>query len=522
MEENTSGFFKGEECRMIYKLSTADELQLLPEPLNPGDLAEVFGRLVPGDGQWLYRWVPESTASPNGGTVFGTNPKGRWHLCHNGTVDVSCFGVFDPTTPADAALDALVNDETVTTVRINSDVNFIRRHVITRSHLTLDFGGHRVTAVGIEPAKHNDPFGGLLHFTGSVIGSAVSFSFTETMPEGYDIFEVPNAAQFPIDSWWQVTVNHLEGRQEIELDKLLCVTEHIDQTHVRFNYKLGWPLHAGRHINYHSIAPVCDITVCNMHFWGNQDGENTGAQPVAFEYAVRCNAFHLHAHHTYWPVILRRHNTTYITQQCSLTNPIEVVVGGTGYLTQQIHCLYGAVRDCTTSNARHLNDFTGSAYCLVENCHGDGDFHGAFVTHGQFEHDLTYLGNSGLLSFANSGPTWGSSAKRISVLRHSGCWALGFAKVSDLTLQDVAIDKTEKYPECGTFLLNADGLQMRGCTGEKLVLTQHSHRSQRPVVVEDCFFKDGIEITKTGEGALCPDTPLFLRNNTTISGKESV
>ena len=77
------------------------------------------------------------------------------------------------------------------------------------------------------------------------------------------------------------------------------------------------------------------------------------------------------------PVLLRRHNTEYVTERCSLANPIEVVVGGTGYLTQQIHCLYGKVRDCTTSNARHLNDFTGSAYCMVENCHGDGDFHGA-------------------------------------------------------------------------------------------------------------------------------------------------
>lgn len=123
-------------------------------------------------------------------------------------------------------------------------------------------------------------------------------------------------------------------------------------------------------------------------------------------------------------------------------------MGGTGYLTQQIHCLYGKVRDCTTSNARHLNDFTGSAYCMVENCHGDGDFHGAYVTHGQFEHDLTYVGNSGLLSFANSGPTWGSSAKRITVVRHTGFWGIGFAKVSDLTLQDVAVCRTRRLRRC--------------------------------------------------------------------------
>ena len=243
-------------------------------------------------------------------------------------------------------------------------------------------------------------------------------------------------------------------------------------------------------------------------------------------YAVRCDVRDVWARHTYWPVLLRRHNTEYVTERCSLANPIEVVVGGTGYLTQQIHCLYGKVRDCTTSNARHLNDFTGSAYCMVENCHGDGDFHGAYVTHGQFEHDLTYVGNSGLLSFANSGPTWGSSAKRITVVRHTGFWGIGFAKVSDLTLQDVAVCRTgaydgvntEGYGPCGTFLLNADGLQMRGCTAEKLVLTQRSRRAKRPAIVEGCWFRDGIEVVRTGEAAVAPGTPLILRDNLTGPG----
>lgn len=199
-------------------------------------------------------------------------------------------------------------------------------------------------------------------------------------------------------------------------------------------------------------------------------------------------------------------------------NPIEVVVGGTGYLTQQIHCLYGSVRDCQVSNARHLNDFTGCAYCMVENCHGDGDFHGAFVTHGQFEHDLTYMGNSGLLSFANSGPTWGSSARRITVIRHVGCWGLAFAKVSDLTLQDVSIYKTEKYEECGTLLLNADGLQVRGCRADGLVLTQRSSRSDRPCIIEGCCFGREIDIIREGEDAVT--NAIVMQNNVIQTRKQ--
>lgn len=409
------------------------------------------------------------------------------------------YGVRGPQTAADEALEQMLADPCIRVIHGYTDLNFKRRHKIHRGNLEMDFHGCKVTAEGIEQARHNDPFGAVMHFQGIPEEESLKLVLKEPLKEQYDIFPVPDASLFPIYSWWQVSVNALAGREEKEIDKLLMVTERIDKSHVRFNYKMGWPLEKGRILTFTKITPVEDVTVRNMVFEGNMGGEEAGASPLAFEYGVNCNVYGIRAKHTYWPVILRRHNTEFQTVACRLVNPTEVVVGGTGYLTQQIHCLYGAVRDCTVSNARHLNDFTGCAYCMAENCHGDGDFHGAFVTHGQFEHDLTYVGNSGLLSFANSGPTWGSSAKRITVVRHTGCWGIGFARISDLTLQDVNIHKTEKYDECGSLLMNADGLQIRGCTARRLVLTQKSSRSKRPCVVEDCYFEEGVEIVKEGE-----------------------
>ena len=420
------------------------------------------------------------------------------------------YGVCGPETAADDALEQMLADPEIRLIHGYTDLNFTRRHILHRGHIVLDFHGCRVTARGIEKARHNDPFGAVMHFSGVPTGERQELVLWEMLGEQYDIFPVPDAARFPLYSWWQVTVNALEGREEREIDKLLMVTERIDDTHVRFNYKTGWPLEAGRKLVYRGIRPLEDVEIRNMSFEGNPGGEDQGASPLALEYAVNCNVYGIRAKDTYWPAILRRHNTEFRTENCRLVNPVEVVVGGTGYLTQQIHCLYGAVRDCTVSNARHLNDFTGCAYCMVENCHGDGDFHGAFVTHGQFEHDLAYVGNSGLLSFANSGPTWGSSAKRISVLRHTGCWGLGFAGVSDLTVQDAAFYQTEKYDECGTMLLNADGLQIRGCSARKLVLTQRSRRSRRPCVVEDCYFEEGVEVVREGDAPV--ENQVVFRN----------
>lgn len=424
-----------------------------------------------------------------------------------------------PDTPADGALEEMLADHGIQVIHAYTPLNFTKRHKISRSGITLDFHGNKVTAEGIEHAPHNDPFSAVLHVSGRQTGEAFTMTLSEPLPEFYDIFEVPDSGLFSVYSWWVVSVNALSGREEKEIDKLLQVTEIIDGTHVRFGYKMGWPLEAGRVLTYRPVEPVERFALKNMEFYGNFGGEETGAQPLALEYAVECDVSGVHAFHTYWPVVLRRHNTGYVTENCSLMNPIEVVVGGTGYLTQQIHCLYGKVRDCTASNARHLNDFTGSAFCMVENCHCDGDFHGAYVTHGQFEHDLTYVGNSGLLSFANSGPTWGSSAKRIHVTRHMGCWGIAFAKVSDLTLSDVEIRKTEKYDECGTLLMNADGLQLRGCRADKLILTKRSDRSERPNLVEGCVFPGGIEIVREGEAKVTGEVK-FVNTVGLIHGTE--
>ena len=428
------------------------------------------------------------------------------------------YGITGPEQPADEALEEMLHNPDIRVIHGYTDLNFIKRHNICRSNIMLDFHRCRITAKGIEKACHNDPLGALFHFTGTIGKEEYLYSLTENLEEQFDIFPVPDSDHFPVYSWWQISVNALEGREEKEIDKMLMVTERIDKNHVRFNYKMGWELEKGRILKYRRIQPIENVMVRNMVFEGNFGGEEEGIAPLSMEWAVHCNVSGIYARHTYWPVILRRHNTYFRTEDCSLLNPIEVVVGGTGYLTQQIHCLYGSVRDCQVSNARHLNDFTGCAYCTVENCHGDGDFHGAFVTHGQFEHDLTYVGNSGLLSFANSGPTWGSSAKRITVIRHVGCWGLAFAKVSDLTLQDVSIYKTEKYEECGTLLLNADGLQVRGCRADRLVLTQRSSRSKRPCIIEGCCLDGEIEIKQDGEGAVT--NKIVVQNNAIQTRKQ--
>lgn len=467
---------------------------LMQQKPRKGLTVFVEGYYQTGDGGGgHYYWDNTSTLTVNNGTVVasGHTSLGRWLLNHQGVADFRIFGIMDSTRPADDALDALVNDTAITQIYASSALLFQRRHRFSRSGITLDFQNFTVSAQGIADAPVNDPFAAVMFFQGKTAGAPVTFTLTDTLVEQTDIFPVSDSSVFHVGDWYAVQVAPVSGSAARELQKLVQVIAIPDGTHIQTGYYNGWALLAGRVISWQKVEPVEFVNIKNMQFTGAGSDPITGSHPVAFEYAVYANVAGIHSTGSFWPVVMRRWNTHYLTQQCSLTNPPDVAYGGAGYLTQQIYCLYGHVSDCHVSNARHLNDFTASAYCLVENCHADGQSaeKGPFVTHGQFEHDLTYTGNSGLMTFANSGATWGGSAKRINVRKHVCPWFVARSGVSDLMLEDMVVISNANIPQSGMLWVNADGLQMTECTADKkLVISQASQRSARKNIIRQCQF----------------------------------
>ncbi|WP_202914508.1 hypothetical protein [Paenibacillus antri] len=514
------------------RMETVSDVQTLltlnTSRLSPNALAYVAGYYAAGDGGGkLVRWVPDSMKPDNGGTVHRptADAPGAWETLHDGVADFRWFGLFGPAPNADDALDAMANDPSIRRIEAHTDLNFVRRHVFRRSFLEIDFGGRRVTTDGIELNTLDNPFGAVLFFQGTPAGPTTAVALSAAIPEGSDIFEVPSASMFAVDDWWIAQISALPGgRAQRELDYLVKVTEIVDATHIRVNYKCGWTLDAGRTISYKKMNPVFRCHVRNMSFVGVpvpptqstsqrpfETWDQIGSNPVAYEFAVECDVSGVRATKVFWPVVQRRYNSHYVTESCELINPEERDWGGTGYLTQQLNVLYGNVRNCNTSNARHLNDFTCAAYCLVENCHGDGDDYGPFVTHGQFEHDLVYIGNSGLLSFANSGTHWGDSAKRITVKKHIATRIVANKKLTDLTLEDCYAISKASLANSGSIWANVDGLQMRGCTAENMItLSQSSSRTRRPNVIDGCSFGmlNGYEIARPIRNANVGLTPV--------------
>ncbi|MFB7494352.1 peptidase C14 [Streptomyces sp. NPDC056161] len=467
-----------------------------------GERAVVAGYHTPGDGGGMaLRWDARSTAAHNGGTVLTPDDRparGRWRQLHDGVLDFRRFGHFDASRPADDALDALLRDDTVHRIEAHTDLLFRRRHTVGRSRLEFDFGGHEVHTGGMEKNTHDNPFGALLYCAGIPTGTVVRYALAAKVVELTDCFPVPDSTAFTVGEWWSLRGDEVSGggADERELQKLVQITEIVDATRVRVNYLNGWELAAGRTVTWTRVRPVERVHVRNMVFLGAGqdtgavDDEYSGSHPVAYEYAVDCDVSGIHATGTFWPVIMRRWCTRFRTESCSLKNPPTVMYGGAGYLTQQIYCLYGRVADCTTSNVRHLNDLTASAYCHVVNCHGDGDDEGGnpFTTHGQYEHDLVFEGNSGLMDIANSGAQWGISAKRITVRDHVCSWFTANTRITDLTLENVKVVPRPTFDSDGTLVVNADGAQLRGCSARSFALAQRSSRSARPTTVTDCVF----------------------------------
>lgn len=492
------------------------------------ELAMVAGHTTPGDGGGgLFRCVTTDPPAVNGGTVVPGRKGAVWLRVHSGVMDFRAFGVFGPDVPADDALDAMVNDPSIHTIEAHTDLNFVRRHTFGRSNIAFDFHNHLMTTDGIENAAADDPFAAVLFFRGEVTDAVREWRLGEEVPDLADVFPVGDSSFFAVGDWYACEVNARSGRWEREVQRLVQVTQIVDGGHIRVNYKNGWPLGADRVMTWRHIRPVQDVRVSNLRFRGGGTDQFTGSHPLAFEYAVRCDVDHIDGTATFWPLVMRRWNTYFTTDSCNLTNPTSVTWGGAGYLTQQIYCLYGYVANCHTSNARHLNDWTASAYGLVENCHGDGDDQGPFVTHGQYEHDLTYVGNSGLMTFANSGAAWGSAAKRITVRQHVCSWFVARVKVTDLTLDDVKVIGKPALAGSGMLWINADGAQLRGCSAsDTLIITQQSSASTRPTIIEGSQFRFAAPGEITNATVTSPvtfvDTVLTDAAGTKFMGKGAV
>ncbi len=486
--------------------------------LENGDIVFVGGHTTSGDGgEKIMRWVSGSSKTPDGGMVLAhsTNTTGKFEIVHDGVGDYRWYGIFGDTTAADSAFDAMAANTSIHTIEAHTDLKFLQRHVITRSDLTLDFRNHKVSTTGIANATavNRIEVEGLFLFTGATVGNALPATLSAAINENVDAYTVPSSLGGTVGGYVIMSSDKnpsLPGTSAKEIMRMARIVA-ITGTSYRLDYRASYTIASGRSMTYQLVNPIKNITVKNMVFYGSggtADADLSGCHPVTFYYGVNCNAINIESNGNYAAAISRYYNNDFVTDGCSAINALSIRYGGRGYLTQQMYCNKGVVKNCSLKNGRHLVDSTATSNILVENCYVTFDVNGGFVTHGQFEHDLTFIGNVGNLSLAGSGETWGASAKNVVVKKHTGANInVGLNggsvpggiqnygnRITNVTLEDchVVADTgvtADANRVNGCITVTCDGASVKNCSADKMLyLNGRTQLSKRPNVFEGCTF----------------------------------
>jgi hypothetical protein len=274
-------------------ISNINELRNLVIPVDDYYLVRLSGYHYAGDGGGkMMLWDPWCQFLENGGTVISSlhHQVGQWRQLHQGVLDFRQFGIFNADQPADSALAAMVNDPDVYLIRASTELNFTQRHCFGRSGITLDFGNHRVTASGIdEPGCDLTSRGGFMHFTGRIIGDVVIVPLNETVHAQGDVLPVGSRYDFIIGGWCWLEAKENAGQSECLIQRLVQVTEYIDDGRIRVNYKTERPLSTGNSLHWTPVSPVQNVTIMNLQLIGQNGNEERQLHPLTLEFAVNCN-----------------------------------------------------------------------------------------------------------------------------------------------------------------------------------------------------------------------------------------
>lgn len=366
-------------------------------------------------------------------------------LIHNGTIQYKNIG-----STASKLMFAVNNDLKIKEV-IGGEYIADSIVQINRSDLSLEFEKltYPTTISG-----GNNALAALIECKGTVTNENLDqYILASDLLEFSEYFPVSDITKFSVGDWIVVS----NGTTPLKINYMCRVLE-LNVDRIKIDYRLGWTLSVGDTLNFKKVNPIQGIDIEFKEIdYQPTDTRQTARAVCLFQYASNCNLTASDkVRNTYWPVLAGRHSHRCSIQNTELQNPQETQGGGDGYLVQWQYSLYCRTENCITFAERHLNDFTMCAYSSVVNCRSFNSEDGGFVTHGNFEHDLYYENNVGLLSFANSGVIFGQRAKRITVNKHVGSRLIAKAGVVDLTLNDVDISD---YAE-----INNDGFSSNNLT----------------------------------------------------------
>jgi hypothetical protein len=366
------------------------------------------------------------------------------------------------------------------------------------SNCEIDFKGQKILWRGDRKTdgsqgQQYDWNWGVVSFKGEVL-STVSATLSALLPDGSSTLTLPGHALAVGDHAFVKITDPAAGGSTLLKFKLFsrhCRVVGVVGNDVTFDFRTAFDMPSGAPVSVSKLRPMVGITVKNPNIedvsaypYGGattDDQKWKGASGIVFEYAAFCHSFG--GKFKGIPKVSLEAQACY---GCSFGNseldtPKETVSGG--YLCKFEDSLNCFAKGLRADNERHVIDFTASSNCVAEQCGSWKTANASFVTHGTYEHDITWRDCWGYMSMAGSGTDFGQKNRRMKVERHKGS-NLNIAS----TGQNVYDSVFEDSRFTSVSYLNLDGNTYDRCDfGNLTTLQQNGSLSGKKTVFNDTY-----------------------------------
>lgn len=321
-------------------------------------------------------------------------------------------------------------------IDIPKDTYIVTEMIDINKPITINYNNSHFVWNGEADSDNTSRRRGIFNFTGKLIGSEISIkaidllkptSSADLLTKAYDGeitlsdnhgLSVGDFIVFKINTglWDSARLNPID-------QKLLKVTS-VNGAKITVNYwnpfdfnMYSWvgtvqkcePL-KNIHINGLDIEDI--VSIAGSKDLNNQHPERPKFSTVlSFDMCSDVFIDDIQAKHTKLPVIMFFRSHHLVLNHGYLDSP-DIVGPGEGYLVQFNTSHLIEVNDYRAEAARHVIDFTNSAFATVDNSYGINPYGADFQLHGQYEHHINYRNCQGKFN-GGSGQSFGNANKHI-------------------------------------------------------------------------------------------------------------
>ncbi|WP_253820330.1 phage tail protein [Vibrio sp. 99K-1] len=294
---------------------------------------------------------------------------------------------------------------------------------------------------------------GIFHYQGSVDVFEAA-AVTSNLEYGSDTIEVDDASRFD-DLEYVLVVATVSGNNEIGLYpkvKIMAKVMSVSNNTIKIGYRSGYTFYSNE-IKLYGAYPVMGGGVEGVNLIDEMEAtpspNTTTPAPtaereravslVSLAVAAKVKCKNLTGEGAKYPLVVGWTVTDCEIDNAEQNNPVWFGPGE-GYGVQINAGLRCKVKGMNTLGCRHNTDFTQSAYCSAEDCFDDAAKQIPFITHGLYEHNITWRNCTGA-SFrpASSGYSFGNFAHSLLVENCNFADVDGWAL--DITFQNSTIDR---------------------------------------------------------------------------------